>query len=321
MSGERTQLHELIAAELHRPVLPGVEVVVEALRRRYGDAVQAVLFYGSCLRTGRIDDNILDVYVLVDRYRAAYANRRLALFNALLPPNVFYLECPWQDRVIRAKYAVISVDDFVAGTSLSCFNVSLWARFAQPCVLAYARDARAAHVTETAVAAAVVTFITRAVPLAPPVFSAAQLWEAGLLASYSAELRPERAAAVQQLVSNNLQRYQYVTDAACGEAGGVPASVHGTGDPVYYAARLSRLGRFCGRQAWYVRRIQGKILNFLRLIKAVFTFDGGVDYVLWKIRRHSGVNIEVSPRLRRHPLIACWWILWRAYRLGLRRQS
>jgi hypothetical protein len=54
----------------------------------------------------------------------------------------------------------------------------------------------------------------------------------------------------------------------------------------------------------------------LRLLKALFTFKGGIDYVLWKIERHSGVTIEVAPRLRRIPLIGIAVIFWRLYRRG-----
>jgi len=68
-----------------------------------------------------------------------------------------------------------------------------------------------------------------------------------------------------------------------------------------------------------LRRIQGKALSLLRLAKAVFTFRGGVDYILWKLERHSGVKIEASERVRRHPLIYGWGLAWRLYRQGILR--
>ncbi len=46
------------------------------------------------------------------------------------------------------------------------------------------------------------------------------------------------------------------------------------------------------------------------------TFEGGVDYILWKIERHSGVTVDIEPRLRRHPLLAMWILAWRLYRRG-----
>jgi hypothetical protein len=60
----------------------------------------------------------------------------------------------------------------------------------------------------------------------------------------------------------------------------------------------------------------GKILSALRLAKAVFTFDGGVEYILWKIERHSGVRAHTTPWQRRHPLLAAPGLAWRLYRRG-----
>ena len=58
------------------------------------------------------------------------------------------------------------------------------------------------------------------------------------------------------------------------------------------------------------------MLSVLRLVKAVTTFEGGVDYILWKIERHSGVSVEVEPHLRRRPLLAMVVLSWRLYRKG-----
>jgi hypothetical protein len=52
------------------------------------------------------------------------------------------------------------------------------------------------------------------------------------------------------------------------------------------------------------------------LLKATLTFEGGVDYILWKIERHSGVTVEIEPGLKRRPLLAMWVLSWRLYRKG-----
>ena len=38
----------------------------------------------------------------------------------------------------------------------------------------------------------------------------------------------------------------------------------------------------------------GKLLNGGRLIKALFTYDGALDYALWKIKRHSARHGELK---------------------------
>jgi len=80
-------LRDLLAAELDVEVAPGVARIAEAVRVRLGGAVAAILFYGSCLRD-RSDDGVIDFYVIVDGYRAAYGRALPAMANALVPPNV-----------------------------------------------------------------------------------------------------------------------------------------------------------------------------------------------------------------------------------------
>jgi hypothetical protein len=67
---------------------------------------------------------------------------------------------------------------------------------------------------------------------------------------------------------------------------------------------------------WRVRAVQGKVLSVLRLLKGLFTFKGGVDYILWKIERHSGVRVEVGPTLKRFTPLALVVIFWRLFRRG-----
>jgi hypothetical protein len=73
-----------------------------------------------------------------------------------------------------------------------------------------------------------------------------------------------------------------------------------------------------------VRRTLGRPLNVARLAKAAFTFEGATRYAAWKIERHTGVAIPVTPWRERHPLMAAplaAWTLWRARRAVSRRQG
>jgi hypothetical protein len=49
---------------------------------------------------------------------------------------------------------------------------------------------------------------------------------------------------------------------------------------------------------------------------ASFTFAGGADYIAWKINRHAGTKIELTPWQRRHPLIAAISLLPQLLRSG-----
>src|SRR5210317_2137440 len=118
---------EAIRKQTSADLSPGLQALSDAACDLYGDSVRAVLFYGSCLRTGDVEDGLADLYLLVDEYSAAFKGRTLAFFNRLLPPNVFYLEIPFQGRVLRAKYAILSLDDFRRGTE-QWFHSYLWGR-------------------------------------------------------------------------------------------------------------------------------------------------------------------------------------------------
>jgi hypothetical protein len=312
----RDALQRLLAEELRAPPTTGVRHLVAALLARLGERVQAVVYYGSCLRRGD-EEGIVDLYVLVDDYRLVYPSRGHAWLNRLLPPNVFYLESRAGDsgRTLRSKYAVISLEQLARFTSPACFQSYLWARLAQPCVLAYARDAATARRVEACIAAAVTTFVARNLPLMPPGFTAEALWTQALLRSYRAELRPEGESAVTALVEAAPQRYRRVTAAVLPRLP-VAVAAQGAMDVRRYSADIPPALRRRARVGWALRRVQGKALNVLRLAKGVLTFEGGVDYVLWKVERHSGVRIEASAFLRRHPILGAWSVAWRLYRRG-----
>jgi hypothetical protein len=281
----------------------------EAIRQRHRDAAVGVLFYGSCLRQPetQLVASLLDFYVLVDDYRIAYDKRWLAWANSLLPPNVFYLEHQVGSARLRAKYAVISLAQFRHGTSAVAANVSLWARFCQPTRLIWSRDAATAAAVASACSEAVLTMLAAAQPLAAevqskqhpsdaPANSAIVLWTRAFQATYRAELRPEGPDRAAHIVNADLDRYVAITPLAL--------------------AALDQRGQDRPRYSWNRHRITGKLLNAARLIKAAFTFDGGLDYVLWKVGRHSGVKIAVSDWQRRHPLLAAPGLAWRLYRRG-----
>ena len=52
-----------------------------------------------------------------------------------------------------------------------------------------------------------------------------------------------------------------------------------------------------------LRIFSGKVWSVLRLIKAAFTFQGGAEYIVWKIERHSGEKIVLTDWQRKHPVI------------------
>lgn len=279
------KLAELVAEELTKPVDPRVRAMAEAIASRHGGSSRAVLFYGSCLRDVPLDGAMLDFYLIVSTYRAAYRKRWQAIANTLLPPNVF----PFAHGDLTAKYAVLSEADFHRLCGPETSNVSVWARFAQPARLVWASDEPSRQRAVAAVARA-----------APTLLGAAgrkegedllDWWRRAFALTYSAELRAERKGRAGSVVDSDPKRYRRVGSAAA------PLIAENSG-------------------GWAARRLQGKSLSVLRLAKASATYAGGADYIAWKINRHAGTDIELKPWQRRHPLLGAISLLPKLLRSG-----
>ncbi|TNE63124.1 MAG: hypothetical protein EP335_10780 [Alphaproteobacteria bacterium] len=309
MTDPKAALDQFILAEWQRDVPKEVTAAATDIAARYGDSVAGIIFYGSCLRTGEIEDKILDFYVIVDRYRAAYTKRWLAVGNRILPPNVFYHEMDVDGMTVRSKYAVLSRADLSFRTRPECLNVSVWARFCQPCLLMLARDDETQTEIARDIAAAAATMLSNLLELKPAARQSRDLWVSAFEQTYAAELRSERGGKGLEIYLLDQDRYDRMTPLVLAALG-----LHG--EPEGRATQPSRLQAFRPRFRWWLRRMNGKLVSFLRLIKASMTFDGGIDYLAWKIRRHSGVEIEITPWMRKHPVFAGISLFWSLRKKG-----
>jgi hypothetical protein len=295
---------------------PVLENLLEGLYRRHNQAICATLVYGSCLRSGDIYDGLLDLYLICDNYTAAYGAGLLAAANWALPPNVFYAEEKGPDKTLRAKVTVISLRDFQRGCSRRWFESYIWGRFAQPTRIVLARDSQSRTHVEEALTTAAFTLLQRAIPALPNTGSLAELWEQALGLSYSTELRTERSGRAAELAQSSLAFYESLTQVHRSSLGHSFA-LHEDNGGLHYASSPGRTSQQLAKLAWGVRRIQGKLLSVLRLIKALFTFEGGLDYIAWKLERHSGEEVVVPDKVRRSPLIYLWGFFWGLYRRGI----
>lgn len=279
-----TSLPELVAAELGEPVDPRVSAFAAHIAGEYGEAARAVLFYGSCLRSEQLDGEMLDFYLIVSDYRAAYAKRWLATANRLIPPNVF----PANYDGLQAKIAVLSEADFLREVGDDARSVSVWARFAQPSRLVWAADEAARRDAIETVAQAAPTLFRHTLPMMDEADAADALaiWRRGFALTYSAELRAERKTRSGSIVDATPDRYARFGEAALAAIGDEAAK------------NPKRMARW-----WRSTRRKGKALTLLRLTKASATYAGGVDYLAWKINRHAGTDIRVKPWQRRWPLL------------------
>ncbi|HSF08805.1 MAG TPA: hypothetical protein VLA60_05290 [Nitrospirales bacterium] len=314
MNGSPTVL-EIVSQPSARPIPASIQAAGNFLATKYGQAVQGILLYGSCLRAGTDQDGLVDCYVIVDQYASVYQSAWLALLNRWLPPNVFYGEVNLEERIVRMKYAVLSLEDFERSVTPKWFHSYFWGRFAQPtAVMACPNQAMSQRII-LGLGRAVLTFLGNVVPQMPQQFSAKDAWSIGLALSYGAELRAESQGRIATLWDSNQAYYEQVAHETF-LAHFPKIKVIQRDDITMYEIEYSRVDYTKNRIAWAVRKVQGKVLSILRLMKAAFTFQGGADYLIWKIERHSGVKIELTPAQRRHPIWAGLTTFWRLYRQG-----
>jgi hypothetical protein len=289
------ELLRIVAEETARPCPAEVYALAEAARARHGDAVVAVLFYGSGLREGGIAGKLVDLYLVAESYRALGGSRLLRWLNRLLPPNVYYMALPGSDARVHAKYALVSLGHLERLVSPETENPYFWARFAQPTAIVWARDAAVRDRLVRAFAQAAATMVRETLPLLPPGAGERAVWVRAFAETYRTELRAEPAARGAELYERNPTRYDRIALLVRATAGTLPDA------------------RAAARR-WRRRRVAGKLLSVLRLVKAAFTFEDGADYLAWKIERHSGVRVALTPWQRRHPLLAAPALFWRLYR-------
>jgi len=291
---ENTKLRDLIDTTVASPVAAEIDAIAQTLRARHETSVLAILAYGSCIRGEHVANTLVDFYVIVENYRSTHKNIFSRMGNRILPPNVYYQECSFNNQIIRCKYAVVCLTQFGKKNSSNTKNPYFWARFCQPVALIYTRNEATRNRVIDALMCAVTTTLGEAQKLAPAA-SAPEMWTEVLSQTYRTELRSERSNRAAEIVSINSTYFEAVHDAVI-TAQSQPPIQDTTG--------------------WLQRRIIGKILSILRLIKAAFTFDGGADYLAWKITRHSGVEITLTAWQRRHPILAAPKLFWQLYAKG-----
>ena len=295
---------------------PALAGLLAQLRERHHNAICCTLVYGSCLRSGNIYDGLLDLYLICDSYRAAYRNGPLAAANWLLPPNVFYAEFSHGDRTLRSKVTVISLRDFQRGCSPAWFESYIWGRFAQPTRILHSRDEASRNAVANSLLQAAHTLLRNALPALPEAGRVIDLWQQALALSYATELRTERSGRAAELAESARDFYATVTRLHALSLGSGFTVYHSDGN-LSYRSQIGRMRRLSCRLAWLLRRGQGKLLSILRLLKALFTFEGGLDYIAWKLERHSGERVVIPDRVRRAPLIYLWGFFWGLYRRGI----
>lgn len=300
----------IIAAEQSATPPPRAVAMAEAIRAKHGATVKAFVFYGSGLREADNIEKMLDYYVLTGSYKDIHGAGPKALASFLLPPSVHFLEATdTAGQPMSSKYSIVSLSAFLRRVSGKAREPMIWARFSQPCLIMSCHSEAIRQELIDALTCAVLHFADEARPLMAGQVSPRAFWSRALSESYRTELRAERPLErATEIVERYGQRYDALGKAVLG----APAETTG---PITLA-RVPALKKQYTRLSWAMRRWIGKPATALRVLKAAFTFDGGLDYVLHKLKSHSDVSIEVTPHQRRHPILWSPVLAWKLWRRG-----
>jgi len=280
-----SDLAQRIGASLDRSVRDEVAAYAKRLGEEAG--ALAVLFYGSNLRTGSLE-GVLDFYILLP------GPQRERIW-----PRVSYREWDHAGERLRAKIATMSLRQFANAAKGLSRDTTIWARFVQPSALVWQANEEARAEVTQALCAAAVTAGRLAAVVGPARGTADDYWRALFRATYKAEFRVEKPGRENSILEVNAEHFDGLLPLAWNAGGMRFKRMNGLFEPLPNSAERRRILK------WWSRRARlGKPLNLLRLAKATTTFDGAADYAAWKLQRHTGIALEVTPFRARHPLLA-----------------
>ena len=278
-------LQHRIAASLAREVRREVAAYARMLGEEAG--ASAVLFYGSNLRTGSLE-GVLDFYILLPGPQ-----------TERIWPKVSYREWEHGGETLRAKIATMSLEKFTEAARGDSRDTTIWTRFVQPSALIWASGGDARTTVKAAIEDAARTASRFAAVLGPRKGTPEDFWRALFQATYRAEFRVEKPGREDSILSVNAEHFDGLL-AQAWEASGVSYDR----EEGQLVPRISAQQREKVLSRWRRRERLGKPLNILRLAKATTTFEGAARYGAWKLERHTGIALEVTPFREKHPLLA-----------------
>ncbi|WP_427966379.1 hypothetical protein [Altererythrobacter sp.] len=297
---------QALADRIDRQLSAEVQPPVTQFAARLADesGASAVLFYGSNLRTGSLE-GVLDYYVLLP------GEQRERIW-----PRVSYREWEHAGEVLRAKIATMAMGTFAEAARGELLDTTIWARFVQPSALVWSRDEHARAAAVSAISGAAQCAARLAVALGPPRGTAEEYWRALFRATYQAEFRVEKPGREDSILQVNAVHFDGLLPLALDAQGIAYANEAGQ-----IAPQMAEVERKRVLAWWKRRRRMGKPLNILRLVKASTTFDGAARYAAWKIERHTGVPVEVTPWREKHPVLAAPGVLFSLWRERRKRDA
>ena len=284
-----------IDAALIREVHPALAAFAGLLGNEAG--ALAVLFYGSNLRTGSLE-GVVDFYVLLP------GEPEVGIW-----PRVSYREWEHEGDTLRTKIATMTMAKFAEACRGETIDTTIWARFVQPSALVWSAGKEAREEVAGALEDAVKTASRLAVAVGPEAGVEEDYWRALFRSTYEAELRVEKPGRENSILEANKAHFDGLL-----AAGLLAQNIAFERDGNRLKPLITKVWRREILDWWSKRRRLGKALNIARLVRATRTFEGAGRYAAWKVHRHTGIEVEVTPWREKHPVLAAPGVLWKVWR-------
>jgi hypothetical protein len=266
------------------------------------DRARAIVGYGSWYTHAlRKPNSFPDLYLIIDDYEQYYRNAFHAWMNRALPPNVYFVWDHGGDHPgVRGKYNVISAADLERECSPALRDVYNAGRLTKLVWIAWVRDEPTRDWLITRLVAAHCTLTPATLALLPEQFQVDEFSLQLLGLSYRAEPRLEGWEHVRARYAVHAAYYREIHGALL-EAFGTSTNLLESGGTGFRKLASPRWAELAGMARRLVRRSRRR--GFLRWPRIVLTTSNLVDLAVNEAERKAGVHIQITPTLRRHPLL------------------
>lgn len=306
-------LHYYLAEKLTGSVPEEVEKLLEAILPEWDNKVLAVLFYGSCLRTNVFINNVADFYLIVEDL-GNNKNSFITFLNKLLPPNVYYIETPYNESILRAKYGIFTFNQFKKMASMDAFHPYLWARLVQPMRIVYLKDENIKIEIVKSIYSAITTLMINVAPQLKNEFNLKQFWIKALKLTYKTEIRPEGKSNILNIYNSNSD---YLNEIAKNilEILPYPIQKKEKNEICQYNILIGNSVKCANAFSWALKIVLGKLLSAVRLLKSLLTFENALEYGYYKLSKHTP-NVIIPSMFRNNLFFSCLYL----FLIGIKRK-
>lgn len=302
-----------IATGLDDPVSDETRQLAGYLAEAFGPATLALIHDGSHAQGSRPGPGSAhDFFVIVDTYAAAYRSLHLSAntkaspgtataLARVLPPNVLRVIAPLPAQPMQAKVAVLMLRDLGRLCSPRAWDHFTQGRLFQQVQIAWTRDPESHVAVREILIGARLNTLWWGRPYLPPAFGAEEYFRRLLETSFAAEIRPEGNERVEQLVA--AQRAVIVPAYEAVLEHFVATRILVRDGKSYRASTEPTLGERMAIRAYFAR---SKARATARWSKHIALYDNWLEYIVEKIARRTGQQIELTEREKRWPLIFLW---------------